>query len=280
MFLFYVVPASERKRQMALATQYLQQLKQLTQTEPCSLCNAWYPQKGMFATSIKNLELTEISEGHTEPTFQELSTPLANTDTSSAEGRKGCVCVQCLAHLRSCRVPDFSLTGKRTLPEMPPELGNLTLLERLLVTKRFHVVHWVTVLPAREGSRGYYLDARLFPDREHFYYTNTLPVAADQLHCLLKVTFLHDAQEGHELLRGLVVRRQTVVQALRWLQANNVFYTDCVVDEMLLNSLPIEGIPADWSRVVLARSGQYKLILNEPYHSLGISSKFVRPYKK
>lgn len=241
--LAYAVPASECHRQMGVVTRYLQHLKQLTDTVPCSMCSHLHLQASTSVWSVQKLRAKQSLNGSVAGTAKEWSGQLLYVDTLHNGDCSGNVCPQCHSSLCADTGPDFALTTKWTMLPMPKELKSLSLLEHLLVTKRFYVVHCLTVLPVREGSLGYCLHVCPFPDREQYYYTNILPVTAEALHCLLKINFQHasSAHKGHVVLHCLTVQCQVVVTALWWLKANNVWYTDSVVDEGLLWLLPSDG---------------------------------------
>ena len=89
---------------------------------------------------------------------------------------------------------------------------------------------------ANEGYKGHVLnmpqDAQGFLDR--------LPSNVSQLPVL--ILHRHGAENTHKDFR---VYRTKVLSALQWLQQNNQFYKDIIIDHSALQSLPEDGVPPE-----------------------------------
>ena len=72
----------------------------------------------------------------------------------------------------------------------------------------------------------------------------SLPLSPNELPDLIKIIFVGRTMPSKEQARSiLTVRRETVREALIWLQRNNILYQNIFIDHLLVNKLPINDVP-------------------------------------
>ena len=117
---------------------------------------------------------------------------------------------------------------------LPPELQGLSQVEEMLISRACPVMSVYRKHGGQMGYKGHVLnlpqDVQCFLDQ--------LPTNISQLPVI--IIRRRGSDNTHKDCR---VRRQTVLNALIWLQANNPFYRDIVIDHEALSQLPEDGIP-------------------------------------
>jgi hypothetical protein len=109
----------------------------------------------------------------------------------TSDGGSVCfVCRFCVADLQRSVVPKFALSMKWNVGVVLAELSGLTVLEQLLIMRRFHVVHVSTV----HGSVGggdlrFSSHAKPFLPPNHGYHAWALPLSDELQHCVLCIEF-------------------------------------------------------------------------------------------
>lgn len=140
-------------------------------------------------------------------------------------------------------LPTFSIANNLQIGTTPPELTNLTLPEKLLISinrPKLHVRKLVSYSGPGTTQKGLKGNTITFPqDIEQI--AKTLPANPDILVDHLKVVFIGSGRPTHEQLKKiLTVRKQKVYNAIRWLQTNNPLYHDVTLSNV---DLPINDIP-------------------------------------
>ena len=119
--------------------------------------------------------------------------------------------------------------------EVPPELRDLTFLEEMLISK---VLPNIYACRLRGGGQyGYSNHAIAFPqDLENI--ATELPRAPSETGVLLiRKTGTNNTHRDYK------VRQLKAAAALRWLKANNPYYTDVVISQANMAALPEDGVP-------------------------------------
>lgn len=83
-----------------------------------------------------------------------------------------------------------------------------------------------------------------------------LLVAPEVLHQVLKIDFVKRVAGGHPFAGCFTVQCHLVFQTLQCLRTNNPFYMEVVIDEKLLEDLPVDGVPADWKNLWLTQKSK------------------------
>ena len=132
----------------------------------------------------------------------------------------------------------FSADNNMDPGDVPDELKGLTEIEEMLIAQVFIVM---TVYRLRGGQTGYRGNIINFPqDIKEF--TKRLPRHPSTLDVLV---IRRQSANDSTAFRDFNVRRSKVGNALVWLKAHNRYYEDIVIDEEILQSLPVNGSIAD-----------------------------------
>ncbi len=120
--------------------------------------------------------------------------------------------------------------------EVPACLQKLSQVEEMLISRACPIMCVFRKHGGQRGYRGHVLnlpqDVQGFLDR--------LPCNVDNLPMLLLRRYGQD--NTHTDLR---VRRDRVLSALQWLQQNNPFYSNIIIDETAVQRLPRDGVPPE-----------------------------------
>jgi hypothetical protein len=117
--------------------------------------------------------------------------------------------------------------------EVPEELQGLTQVEEMLIAQIFLII---SVYCLRGGQYAYRGNVINFP-QDVLEFTTRLPRRPSSLDVLL---VRHRSSVGRAF-KDFNVRRSVVSCALAWLKKNNRYYSNIVIDEDVLRSLPENG---------------------------------------
>ncbi|KAJ3892290.1 hypothetical protein GG344DRAFT_10814, partial [Lentinula edodes] len=168
-------------------------------------------------------------------------------------------CHDCMRQLKEGQRPRLALANQLWVGAIPFELRILTLPERVLVSRYFAAAYIVKLYPKKHASRS--LPADLLTSglkgNVSSYFLNTqeiagmvddgfLPPRPSVLAATIAVTFIGPKNVPLKALAPmLAVRRSRVMDALRWLIANNPLYAGIQISEKNLALLPEDGIPVE-----------------------------------
>ena len=153
--------------------------------------------------------------------------------------------------------PSLSLGNGMWVGDIPRELQNFTLPERLLVAKYYPCAYIVKLFPKQKnastwdrsqlhsGLKGnvstYRLDSRKIA---HMIDGTILPPPAKILSATIGITFVGPKGLRESMMPAIFrVRRWRVREGLLWLKGNNPLYQDIEISEENLLELPEDGIP-------------------------------------
>ncbi|KAI9061410.1 hypothetical protein FKP32DRAFT_1575942, partial [Trametes sanguinea] len=175
------------------------------------------------------------------------------------------VCPQCLKSLMKDELPVLSLANGRWLGEVPLVLSDLTYGEELLIA-RFR--RNCCVGHVRYGRQGFLkANAILFEQPVTRIY-NVLPPPRAELNECLAIVFTGTAKPSSEdfVRTPFIVRRQVVLDALRWLKLNHTQYMDM---EISLENLAEyeDGEPAVYVLYRETQSANYDSEDNVPVYA-------------
>lgn len=219
---------------------FLDDLQRRESVQPCGLCARLHPAHTSVIiplhaiNSIQALQGTDLLR---TPGIDE-GVPAVFSPGVTEEGV--IVCGPCWSHIGAHRMPKYALAGGWGIRDIPEALQGLTLVEQLMVTRRSHVAHRciintnrlgdscteITIVPLCDSRRGMIDNVNLPPD----------PYALSHI---LQIHFSGgETTMASSVIPCLIVRRQQVECALKWLCSNNPSYRDIIIDARRLALLP------------------------------------------
>ncbi len=169
------------------------------------------------------------------------------------------LCNDCRNQLKKDLRPRLSLSNNMWIGDVPRELQNLTLPERLLLAKYFPSAYIVKLFPKQKNAftwdrrqmhsalRGNVSTYRLDPRQVASMIDGRLfPPPARILSATIGITFVGPKGLREPTMPAMFrVRRWKVREALLWLKANNPLYSDIEISEERLLELPEDGVPEE-----------------------------------
>ena len=169
------------------------------------------------------------------------------------------LCNGCRGQLKKNVRPCLSLGNGMWVGDIPRQLKNLTLPERLLLAKYYPSAYIVKLFPKQKnastwdrsqlhsGLRGNVSTYRLDPRQiARLIDGTTFPPPARILSATIGITFVGPKGLRESTMPAMFrVRRWRVREALLWLKANNPLYLDIEISEEGLLALPEDGIPEE-----------------------------------
>ncbi|KAJ3832677.1 hypothetical protein F5878DRAFT_493813, partial [Lentinula raphanica] len=166
-------------------------------------------------------------------------------------------CHECQRALERAQRPHLSLANQMWIGDIPFALRNLSIAERLLVSRYFAAAYVVKLFPKKRGAQGMKKELLTSALRGNVssYFLNTdeiagmlddgfLPPKPAIFAATLAVTFVGSRNIPLKALDPfLVVERERVLRALLWLIANNPIYHNIKISSENLHSLPERGVP-------------------------------------
>ena len=133
-------------------------------------------------------------------------------------------CKTCLSSLNNKKLPKFSVANGFQIGKTPVELIDLTLSEKLLISKfrpKMYVVKLRSTCGPQAQQRGLKGNTITYPQNV-VKIAATLPANPDILVDHLKVIFIGIGRPSHEMLKKIfTVRREKIYNALYFLVQNN-----------------------------------------------------------
>ncbi len=167
------------------------------------------------------------------------------------------LCRECLHHLSADKLPPFSLSNQMWIGPVPEVLSKLTMPEQLLIAP---VYPWCFIykLHPKSGSSGdptckqsgLWGNVTTFPMNTdnviEMLEGGKLPWSPSILTSVLAITYIGVGQLPKNWLKSTFrVWWQVVIEALRWLIHNNKCFSQYVIDEEILGSIPEDDIPVE-----------------------------------
>ena len=146
------------------------------------------------------------------------------------------ICVDCYKSLDNDCKPAEALANFRWIGDVPPELRGLTWIEEMLVA-RAHVVGRVVRLQDREAPgysalKGHVI---LLP-QDTTRLLDVLPISPASLSDLVYIVWVGNAPNRTKLSPFFTVRKQKVLDALRWLCNNHDDYRNVTINDTELSN--------------------------------------------
>ena len=161
------------------------------------------------------------------------------------------LCPPCKSALSRQKLPRFALANLNVIGDVPPELKGLTLVEEMLVARcraKMCVVKLqdhrddIELPTVQRGIKGHII---VFPQHPETI-SNIMPPTTGDVVTPICILFCGSTPPTSKWLkenaRPLVVRREAVLRALRWLCAHNHLYADVTIDANRISMLPEEDI--------------------------------------
>ncbi|PPQ73393.1 hypothetical protein CVT25_004618, partial [Psilocybe cyanescens] len=208
---------------------------------------------------IPNKELLAPTTPH--PAHVLMDGMLVHGDSVINDGNTLIICSECYNSLKTEKRPKFSLGNDLWIGDVPKELQDLTLPERMLIAVYFPAAYIVKLFPKQKGAqawdraqmhnglRGNVSTYRLNPNQVTSMLEGglkTYPRPPKILPATIGVTFVGPKGLPESSMPTMFrVRRRRVRDALRWLKINNTLYADITISEENLTLLPEDGIPEE-----------------------------------
>lgn len=178
--------------------------------------------------------LAKIERRTANDVIQEFTKPVIDSECHS-------VCKHCHRYLEKNQAPPMALANGLWLGKIPKELSNLTFVEKLLISRVRHNRCVVKVASGRYKLRA---NAINFQNPIPKIY-DTLPPPLEELDQVLACMFTGPCQPTKKDIERtpLLVRRNEVGNALRWLKLNHADYQDMEISEYNLNQYPLKDTP-------------------------------------
>lgn len=169
------------------------------------------------------------------------------------------LCDECRNQLKKDVRPRLSLSNGMWVGDVPRQLQNLTLPERLLLAKYYPSAYIVKLFPKQKNTstwdrgqmhsalKGNVSTYRLDPRQvAHMIDGTIFPPPAKILSATIGITFVGPKGLRESTIPAMFrVRRWRVREALLWLKANNPLYSDIEISEERLLQLPEDSIPEE-----------------------------------
>ncbi|CAF3769591.1 unnamed protein product [Rotaria sordida] len=157
------------------------------------------------------------------------------------------LCNKCHKYLLMNKLPCLSLNNLMWIGDVPEELQGLTLPEEKLIGLYRHSscvikLSSITGDPslAQTALKG---NVITFPQNVSDI-ARSLPLSPNTLPEIIKIIFVGRTFPKKDRIRSiLTVRRDIIRKALIWLSKNNILYKDVYIDDLLIDTLPINDVP-------------------------------------
>lgn len=166
------------------------------------------------------------------------------------------VCWTCIQSLQKGKTPKHALANGLWIGDVPDELKDLTLSEKMMIAR---VRHNRAVVRVSSGRAKMIANVIMFSNPTLTVY-HALPPSRDEMKEILAVIFTGSAQPTVDDFKRtpLLVRREKVSNALDWLKLNHRDYKDLEISKENLASYPLSGVPVviDYKKTQLEESNK------------------------
>lgn len=164
------------------------------------------------------------------------------------------LCTECHRCLLREEVPPLSYSNGLFLGAVPPELEGLTFIEESIIA-RARAKCWIVHLKEDQDSadgpvlphhqRGFKGHIIAYPQRPESL-AEQLPRSIEDIVTPICIIFVGSRPPTRTWLEQkatpLIVRRERILRALQWLQANNTLYESVDINQEHLSQLPVHGM--------------------------------------
>jgi hypothetical protein len=231
-------------------------------TVPCGSCAREMNRSECNETTLKDIPNRHHLIPHAAHPAHKLVDGLLIYPPAMGSSRKTChLCNECRNQLKKNLCPRLSLSNGMWIGEVPQQLQNLTLPERIMIAKYFPSAYIVKLFPKHKnaftwdrsqmhnGLKGNVSTYRLDPRQVATMIDGrTYPPPARILSATIGITFIGPKGYREPTMPAMFrVRRWKIKEALTWLKPNNPLYADIEISEERLLQLPEDGIPDELS---------------------------------
>ena len=172
------------------------------------------------------------------------------------ENKEVARCHRCLHHLKNGKLPPLSVANNFQIGKTPPELQNLTLPEKLLISiyrPKIYITTLRSVAGPGTSQRALKGNTISFP-QDIVKISDSLPSDPRILVDTIKVVFIGSGVPSKEMLKKVfTVRREVVYNALTFLVQNHPLYTNIRISQSV--NLPDDDIPDEIWRTMAVHEG-------------------------
>jgi hypothetical protein len=208
----------------------------------CAVCGLISPSGTLSPLkSIKNMLGPVSVDGVSRVPRTSTSSPIKSFPGPVLDYACKNVCLTCRTALRNGNIPDNALSNGTWIGPVPSELQDLTFLEKILIQRTRTNRCFVRV---STGSKKMISHAIAFDSPVAKIYSKLPPPVSD-IDDILVVLFTGPCEPTEKDWKRspVLIRRQKVLTALKWLQINNSLYHDIVIDREALSSYPENSPP-------------------------------------
>ena len=236
-------------------------------TFTCACCGGAYPYKQKLLIPLQDLPLAMLQcpehwddMDMTRDLFLVNGRPhfllrnAVHIDRVDSSRAAADMCSECSRCLRRHKIPPLSFANHNFIGPVPRELQELTFIEEAIIA-RSRAKSWIVHLREDKDTddtavrantqRGFKGHVIVYPQRPEQLAT-LLPPPIEDIITPICVIFVGSSLPTRawleEKAKPLIVRREKIRAALKWLQAHNPLYKDVMLDEASLNDLPAGGL--------------------------------------
>ena len=210
----------------------------------CAVCGRLTPLNNMVLLNEMKCDLSVISPGdigrherlHISDPIIPLKGPILAENCSH-------VCQSCQGYLKKGKKPPESLANSFWIGAVPPILQNLTFAEKMLISKIRHNKCLVRVSSGRAKMTA---NVIMFSNPTVKVY-HALPPSRQEISEILAFVFQGPIKPTDTDIKRtpMLVRRNTVKDALEWLKLNHTDYEDLHISLENLKDYPLAGVPVN-----------------------------------
>ena len=168
-------------------------------------------------------------------------------------------CKDCLRNLQQNQLPACSVANQLQFGTCPPELENLTIVEKTLIAAfrtSLCVIKFKEIAGTGTEQKGLRGNSISFPQDIECITSNLkaeeLPNNENNLTDTLKVVYVGSKPPTKRQLQNVLqVRRKKVMDALRWLKEHHKQYSNIKINQKRIRKLPKRGIPPSIWQTIL-----------------------------
>ncbi len=219
--------------------------------EICGIC-------GVESNDTKVLDFEEIpnkyhlEQAHYPEVIDEYKVFGHILDEAGVEDSNVTCCKQCLNSLEADKLPSLSVANGMDFGKCPPELENLTIVEKMLIgayRTSMCVVKFKEIAGKGTEQRGLKGNCITFPQDIESITTSlkakSLPHDVDDLPEVVKVVYIGNSPPSKKQLQNVLnVRRKKVLDALQWLKRHHKQYSSIPIDDDKMKKIPQDDIPS------------------------------------
>ena len=149
------------------------------------------------------------------------------------------MCNECYVCLEKNNLPKYAMNNNLVIGKVPEQFVRLTIVEECCISRARILMNMIKL--DNKGANGIRGNVITFPQNPDNI-LNVLPQIPNSTDFQILFSGKNKPTKL-DLKKVLRFRRSIIQNCLLWLQKNNKFYADIIIDETLLNQLPENDIP-------------------------------------